>query len=753
MTEENQDNTEQTDEPPSESAEIDAATLAYLENLVKHFCTTIKLLKLYPVNNPIPGQALDRLFSLLEDYLDKEGELRIDILKDGVLIGSKPISEGNETIASFAADLYNRNLSSVTFFIGLTKTEVANFLMVTGLDADVIKSQGGLDTLLWEKEVSNISVEEMVRKIIDVGGEGKTILPSAEGVAESAADIERIKRSLETASPTRQTEWKVLTRMISQPQEVTRYIAGLNQTRPAKGSEADLIEKIDQLNWSLEKLGNVINQEEPSVQPALYRNIVEAVLSLDEKTRLKLLGEKILPKALRDPLAINLISQLSPDELATNIGQIISKDSSKTEEIADILKNINLSGQTRNEVLELLSKELGESGQAFARLVTAKTEPIKVETQPETIEETKPKRFDKHVSEFTDDIVSFSPEEFEAITQTGLAISEHSAAMTTVNTLLDLLAQEERLVQFSQIIALLEDISASLLDHHEFSLAVRVVKTLKEQVAIKSDYTPKYRERLDNSMKDLGSPQNIKKLVHALHDFKKESEEVKNIHSYLTLLDRKVVIASLLEILSTEKEMSRRKLVSSIITAIGRYDISVLGRKISDPRWFFVRNIVEILGLIGNEEAIPYLDVTLKHTDRRVRKETIGSLGLIGGQKSLELLLSSLEDKDTSIRQMAAKWIGSTRNPQAIAPLSRIVQKRDLLNRNYVLKKYAIESLGLIGSNEALPVLNKVISKKPLFNKAKYQEIRESAIEALRQIGTAEAREVLEKLIEQPRTA
>lgn len=737
---------QQNNESSPEEAVTSTPNMSKLENIVKTVCSTQKLLKLYPPNNPIPEQALEKLYLMLNDFLEKEGELRIKITKNFLIMDDQPIGKDNETIANFAAELYNRNLSQIALYYGLTKDEIADFLTIIGLEADFIRSHGGVDTLLWEKEVSNISIEETARKIIDVEP-GPDAGPAGGQTEEvvSAPDVKMIESLLERASPSSPGQWQILTRLVSQPQEVNRYLIGLSRLLTDKTGEAGLAYRINQLNWSLEKLNNVVLQEEPGVRPALYRNIAEAILSLDEQTKLKLFREKIFPHAVGNSMAANLIAQLSPAELAVNITQALTQDASHSEETINHLKKVSsLSRETKNEIFEMLQKQLGTASPWLEELSFLKESAEKAESQ-ETMKalEEPPKSSAIHISELAEELVSFSPEEFEAITQTGLAISQHSAAMTTVNTLLDMLALEERLINFSQTISLLVDITTSLLEHQEFTLAVRVVRALREQSNIKSDYTPKYKERIDLALQELGSTQKIRKLIEALRTLKKESEEVKNIHSYLTLLDRKVVLSSLLEILATEKEISTRKLVSGILINLGRHDVSILGRKISDTRWFFVRNIVEILGLIGSDEALPYLDTTIKHEDARVRKETIRALGLIGGEKSLDMLLASIEDRDVSIRQMVAKWIGSTRNPRAIAPLIKIVQNRDLFLKNYVLKKYAIESLGLIGSNEALPVLKKVLSRKPWFQKAKHNELKASAIEALRQIGSPEAQEIL----------
>jgi len=72
-----------------------------------------------------------------------------------------------------------------------------------------------------------------------------------------------------------------------------------------------------------------------------------------------------------------------------------------------------------------------------------------------------------------------------------------------------------------------------------------------------------------------------------------------------------------------------------------------------DRRWYLVRNILYILGRIGKEQSLPYIQRALNHEDLRVKREAIQALGLIGGQKAIGLLVRALTDNDVRVRCIA----------------------------------------------------------------------------------------------------
>jgi HEAT repeat protein len=166
---------------------------------------------------------------------------------------------------------------------------------------------------------------------------------------------------------------------------------------------------------------------------------------------------------------------------------------------------------------------------------------------------------------------------------------------------------------------------------------------------------------------------------------------------------------------------------------------------IDDRRWYLVRNIIYILGRIGKEQSLPYIQRGFNHEDIRVRRESIQALGLIGGPKGIALLVKALTDNDVRIRCMAAIHLGKGGKKAGLIPLLEVVQSKDFFKREPAEIKAFFNAIGMVGSNEAVPVLQQLLERKSWFGRGKTDEIRTEAANALATIGTPDAKAILEE--------
>ncbi len=226
-----------------------------------------------------------------------------------------------------------------------------------------------------------------------------------------------------------------------------------------------------------------------------------------------------------------------------------------------------------------------------------------------------------------------------------------------------------------------------------------------------------------------------------------EREEVRleEIHAYLLLL-QKNSIRPLIQLLGELKNSKARRVFCDALAEIGKDAIELFTPFMEDRRWFLVRNIVYILGRIGKEESLPYLQRAFNHEENRVRREAIQALGLIGGQKTVGLLVRALTDDDVRIRCMAAINLGKMGKKAGLIPLVEIVQSKDFSKRDPVEIRAFFNGIGMAGSNEVVSVLQDLLlERKSWFGRGKIDEIRIGAAQALAMIGTPDAIAVLEE--------
>jgi HEAT repeat protein len=192
------------------------------------------------------------------------------------------------------------------------------------------------------------------------------------------------------------------------------------------------------------------------------------------------------------------------------------------------------------------------------------------------------------------------------------------------------------------------------------------------------------------------------------------------------------------------KNSKTRRVICDAVSEIGKSAIELIVPFIDDRRWFLVRNVTYILGRIGKDQAFPSLQKAFNHEDLRVRREAIQALGLIGSPKAIGLLVKALADGDVRIRSMAAINLGKSGKGAGLIPLMEAVQSKEFSRRDPQEIRAFFEAIGMIGSNEATPILQQLLEHKSLFGRGKTDEIRVGAAAALAMIGTREAKAILE---------
>jgi HEAT repeat protein len=165
---------------------------------------------------------------------------------------------------------------------------------------------------------------------------------------------------------------------------------------------------------------------------------------------------------------------------------------------------------------------------------------------------------------------------------------------------------------------------------------------------------------------------------------------------------------------------------------------------LNHDEWYVVRNMAELAGELGMEEAVPALARQLAHPDERVRKATALSLAKIGTSGAAEALRRALRDKSADVRMQVALGVGGRRSIGLVLALVAALDEE----KDEAVQRELILALGRIGTPDAVQALIKV-SQAPrrLFGR-RPTALRIAAIEALRLAGTAPAIGTLEGLAE-----
>jgi hypothetical protein len=334
-----------------------------------------------------------------------------------------------------------------------------------------------------------------------------------------------------------------------------------------------------------------------------------------------------------------------------------------------------------------------------------------------------------------------TPEELEGLRKEVEAETHSTFVFNVIDILFEILALEKEPEPYQDAINYFNKILDALVTLGEFQRAGELLKRF--YITLKTyELKDWQKESIQKFIIGAGESPRIELIGKILE--REEGIRLEDVSGYLVLFQRNS-IQPLIKLLGELKNSKTRRVVCDALSEIGKNAIELITPFIDDKRWFLVRNITYILGRIGKEQAFPYLQKVFNHEELRVIREAIQALGLIGGPKAVGLLMKALTDLDIRIRAMAAINLGKIGKTTGLAALLEIVQSKEFPKKDPTEIKAFFDAIGMVGSNEATPVIQDILERKSLFGRGKKDDMRNGAAMALAMIGTPEAKAILEE--------
>lgn len=312
-----------------------------------------------------------------------------------------------------------------------------------------------------------------------------------------------------------------------------------------------------------------------------------------------------------------------------------------------------------------------------------------------------------------------------------------------LSVLEEIFVQDKDIPEFNESVKVVEKTMDQLLEKGDFRSSYKVIQLLEELGQTYKDKSPQRSSRLAESLNRAGDSERIKLVSSALN---KEGElDLEWAKAYLNSLNWNSIF-NILNMLGELKTYPARKMVCEVLADLGKERFEMVARGLTDHRWYVVRNVVGILGKIGDPKALPYLKDTIKHDEVKVRRETIRTLELIGGPESAQVLLLALNDPSPRLRIKAINLLGKIGEKNVLEPLLNIVKEKDFKKKSEEEKKAYLFSLVGIGKDQVVQDLKKIIRKGRWFVREKDMETKILTIKALGLVNTPESQNALKEL-------
>ncbi len=672
-----------------------------VHDVMRNFVAAIRAVKLYPANNPIYSQSIKKSFEVLDHFLKTTPEYHLEVQNKYFTYHQIPIGREAQLDKTIVQDLFAKGVREVIFKDGVTEEQLIVLYRALALSPEEIAMKSGISSILWENGSTHIKITE--------SGLDEIILTATR--SEDTTPAKTPTRTLDPSVGKKEIVFGgrtlVLNDLMDNPVGFGASMLSLaTQTR----GEHESIE--DRLYALYQEGGRKIREEDPDQSDILFEGLAKSVLSLEPPYREKIVAGKLYREL--DEESVNE-QKAAPEEHVPN-------------ELHEILTGRFSNAWTVPQVQELLK-------QSSARKIVAPPPPFHPSTSATLVVIPVP----PHLADIARDMAEYTPEEMEALKKMSTLGVETDIIEASVRTLIFLLllvknprrqdSEEKKIELFSRIVRQLEDMLRYLLMKKDYKLAVLIGQAFRMPV------DPVFKPRMMEAIRKTVSLPGIIETLGDMRHFVKGSSDYNAAYSYMSLMEREVT-ETLLELLAEEKDRVTRKFYLELAKGMGKNQIMLIGERLSDERWYFVRNIVSILGESKADQAIAFLNKVARHNNIRIRQEVVKGLISIGGNKAATLLATFLNDKEADIQLMSIRGLAGLRGigSEVAKSLVAFLTGRPLKKNNQEPTLEVIRVLGKIGGADAETFLQGYTRVKWWRSRTLQMELRSAALRAMEEI-------------------
>jgi HEAT repeat protein len=689
-------------------------------------------LRLYPSTNPMIIKTIDKLHEIFLTLFEEEDSVIFTEAERNLLISGESLTQkylGRPQIAIFLTLLINWGIKSLTFMKGLEKDELILFLEAMSKKPDELKLKGGLAQIISEGKMPHILFNQKVYIAKDrdhqiiasleikdedivkyITSEDPHATIDTQKVKEMAKDPEWVSRIFQsgmqsifekdsTASNVKLSEGMLhilhLLDKISEhadKEKISRLIAGAIGNMDAELIAVTLTQNIESL---LENrlLGDIINNMDFKKFEAMAGKIRQALNKIS------------LENTDADDHRITYIQQVYQDVMSTDKGIDLQRQIQERQvrEEEDKKGKISHLKETGSNILNNLEKNVPQEDVSITS--PGIVQDLISEGENETAETIIDRLSNKLVSDNTDirDEVS---EALSKILET-LSSEKRTDILTRLSDKLNgwIKFENKSTMAYRSICKHLGDLAQVRIRDQRFVDAYPIIETFRLILSNQIQKSDEIRSIASDTLREITSDDILNILTE---EFRYNKGNMRNEAGRILVMLAEFSVNHLLYLLKESDDSSERVLILNLIPEIGPAAApAVIGMINQDSSWYYLRNLVRLLGKIGSEEHTKFLAQLLTYDDYRVQREALKSISNIGGSHRGEILLDALTKCDDRIKANIVTILGSLKYRDAVKPLTVLFKSKLMVSGEVKvdLQEKICLALGHIGDREALPFL------------------------------------------------
>lgn len=671
-----------------------------IQDVMKNLISAMRIVKIYPSNNPIYFQSVKKAYDSLSHFLEASPEYQVGIQKNYFTYQHAPFGKDTQVNKAIVQDLFAKGIREILFSADVTEAELLELCQALALSSEELAMKSGISTILWEKGATHIKVTEAgLDEVITAKAEGGWEITTETGAPSGEPEAPKERKQEFRAAKT-----LVLGDVKTDPEGFgASMIAYAMRTR----TEYESVE--DRLYTLYQQAGSKIRKDHATESEILFDGLAKSVLALDPAHRDGFIAGKLYG---------DLDRELS-----------VSRDADDDLQAPGPLHEIRTGRFTNTWNVQQVATLLKRS--ASKQIIPPAPPPPPDQLQAVPIA--------GELAEIARGLEEDSHEQVEALKAVSSAGMESDIIEAAARTLISLIplvknprragTAEKELSLFSGVVHQLEDMLSYLLKKNSYDLATVILKALHMPVG------PEFQPRMMEALKKTATKPIIKSTITDMRTRPKGSPEYQSAYTYLASLDKKATEA-LLELMTEENDHDTRIFLLELMKEFGRNQLALLGEYITDERWYVVRNIVSILAESKTDQALALLRKAADHKNVQIRQEVIKALVSTGGKKASAVLAKFLRDPDAVLHLEAVTAFADMPGigAEEAKPLIDYLEGRALNAKEQELTLAAIKTLGKIGGWDAGEFL-KGYSRIRWWKSRKLQaERRAAALRAMEEI-------------------
>ncbi len=707
---------------PSGNLDLDTRQLSefiYALNIAR------KQVAAYPPGHPMILSAAEKLLALKEKLLEFRPELTIGIARDTLLIDDKQLDPRNPVYRDLAVSLFGARVASLTVMAGSTVDDVRIFFEIMAYPTERISAAGGLSALLSSSGVRGFKAKEIDYRSFHATEVDSLSAPSISGVNEESAVL-----------------WKA-------------FVGGV-----VSGTiDPDGVRHLPQVQLDPVLLAEILNREHQSGKEHVTESYEHAIAEfvknsagnqIDHRSRSELfdrmgtLIDKLSPE-LRRRMLNSTLQGLAATEDAT--GAMLANWSHAT-----IVEAIELAETGQLQVPQLLLDILGKfdgglSGTASQRQLSVPAQ----RDQRQTAELLSRLFHDGNIEsyipqDYSDALSVLAAADIATILDHGQIeglldnLNGHTLERQFCAITLELMAQDVENRSVDTITRNLDELIPYFLAAGDFQALSEIHIHL---LRLREVPTPSFETAVHKSLDIFAGEIFTSQVLDGLDEWGKDQyPAIRELISRVGI----PFVDPLLDRLAEEPLIARRRLYMECLKCIGLPACGFIVGRLSDTRWYVVRNLVILLREIDNPEILRPLGRLFTHPHPKVQYEVIRTCLHYNDPRANRYLLHELDKTDPGFLAGVVRLAAGSRSPEVGVKLAGLLNSRGNSEPELVLKGIVVSSLAEMGCVQALPMLAQFMESRTLFMSRALQRLKLEAIASLERFNSPDAADIAIRL-------